>query len=662
MPSIAKTVTAEQLVDLPVPSDLRLAPNGEHVVYCVSPFARKGDNAISSIWIAHVGLEGSARQLTAGIYNDRSPRWSPDGRNIAFLSDRAEAGISCAIYVLSFDGGEPYAITDASNKQSITQIDWSPDGESIAYLSPDELTSEQSDREKTNKDVKVYGEAWPYNRIRLCRLATREVSVVYKRDMHVYRFAWHAHSKSVVMILHSTPDPDSASLPARFRTIVIGSKKSAPLLQFPGRVGESLAWLEDQVYFIGGHTPEAIHSSQKGYIADASTGAWSKYEEEIPSSVHDFRGTSRHIYVRKSEGLATTLHLHGHVIFHTEKEIWAWDAIETAKDETVVAVVLGSTTSPNEVFTLNAGVAADGYARRKEKPTQMSHHSAAIPRDALGTYKPLHCESEDKTTTLDGFFIAPPNSTGEPLPTVVLIHGGPYSRATNAFNVLYHYWYPYIQASGLGYGILCPNYRGGSGRGEHFASQARSKIGTVDYDDVLAVVDEGIKRGLVDKNRMIVGGWSQGGFLSCIAAVRNGRTTQGRSLGWSFKGAMCGAPITCYDMLASTADTPTNEIELVGSAPWATKLQHLRSRKSSPLREIGSARNIPPVLLLHGEADKRVPLAQSVAFHRGLLHRKVPCEFATYSREGHVFQEREHVVDMLERVKRFCDKYLRAGE
>ena len=204
---------------------------------------------------------------------------------------------------------------------------------------------------------------------------------------------------------------------------------------------------------------------------------------------------------------------------------------------------------------------------------------------------------------------------------------------------------------------MYPNYRGGSGHGEKFAAYARGAAGTVDYDDVITLTPHCIEQGLIDKERVMIGGWSQGGFLSYLAAVRNG--THG--LGWSFKAAICGAGVTDWDSMSVSSDMPNFESELGGIAPWCTSSADVRNRRGSPLWELaeaGKAGRIPPVLILHGEMDVRIPLTQAWAFRRGCKKWKVPCEMVTYPREGHGFVERKHFLDMYHRVKKFCDLHI----
>ena len=212
--------------------------------------------------------------------------------------------------------------------------------------------------------------------------------------------------------------------------------------------------------------------------------------------------------------------------------------------------------------------------------------------------------------------------------------------------IVYFYWVPYLVSAG--YTVLCPNYRGGSSHGDGYASQARRGMGTSDYDDVISLLKECISQGYVDKDRVAIGGCSQGGFLAFLAITRQD---------FHFKATICGAGVSDFDSLTMSSDAPWFEEQLAGKAPWGTSADNIKARYGSPIWHMKSVKT--PVLILHGEEDTRVPISQSAAFHRGCLHYGVPCEFVTYPREGHVIKGKEHLIDMLKRIRRFCDLHIR---
>ena len=217
-----------------------------------------------------------------------------------------------------------------------------------------------------------------------------------------------------------------------------------------------------------------------------------------------------------------------------------------------------------------------------------------------------------------------------------------------AFDVPRFHWGPWLAAAG--YAVLCPNYRGSSSRGDNFASYGRGSVGTKDYSDIIDMIKSGIERNLFDPERVAIGGWSQGGFLSYLSVTRQE---------FVFKAAVCGGGISDWDMLVMSSDIPAVEAEMVGGAPWTMNANDLRTRHASAVWHVANgASTKTPVLILHSERDERVPLSQAIAFHRACLFHDIPCQMVIYPREPHMMAERLHRIDMLKRIKQFYDSHL----
>ncbi len=675
MPSTKTTptteLTPEELVDFDVPTEIRVSPSGEQVVYSASPMGQKGEHKNSTLWIAQIEHEKSARQLTSGLYNDRTPQWSPNGESVAFLSDRTDRGKSCAIYILPIQGGEAYPITKAENEQDISMFAWSPNGKFIALVSPDEETAQKKAKKKEKNDVMVFGADWEYNRLRIINLATREVKDLYAKDAHVKAFAWSEDSKQIAYVLQDTPEDDSAHMNGvTFETLSIIHKTKNKITGFPGTIKGPLLWVNTNLYFLAGVEAGMCNTSLQVYSITLKTKNWCEYphDTEQESCVGGLCRNGRLVTIKVQSGLSDQIYwfndvsiLENELILSQNNEITTWDAAETVGGSYVLAFVKSTVSSPGELYSCEV----TGKQRRVQEVIQLSNHGQSISSRHVGNSHDLHCTSSDGTTELDGLFLFPSgspvtSSDQKPLPPAVLIHGGPYRRVTDCFNTSVYHWSPLLLSSGK-CGILLQNYRGGSSHGEAFARHARKGMGTVDYDDIITMVDESVKRGLVDPHNIIVGGWSQGGFLSYLLAIRrNSQTSPGSS--WKTKGAICGAGVTDWAMMAMTSDMPAFEAELGGVVPW---LVGQGGGKADQICRQGSAiwemqgQDIPPILILHGEKDERVPLTQAVAFRRGCQYYEVPFEMAVYPREGHLIKERAHLVDMLKRVSRFCDTCLK---
>jgi dipeptidyl aminopeptidase/acylaminoacyl peptidase len=230
---------------------------------------------------------------------------------------------------------------------------------------------------------------------------------------------------------------------------------------------------------------------------------------------------------------------------------------------------------------------------------------------------------------------------GKRVPLVVLIHGGPTSRWTDAFNGHYSAWAQFLATRG--YAVLLPNVRGSTGYGWQFAIANRGDWGGGDFKDVLAGVDEIVQRGVADENKVGIGGWSYGGYMAMWAVTQTNR----------FKAAVAGAGLSDLAAEFGTEDSPTYDEWFYG-----TPYENLAAfQKSSPITYVKNAKT--PTLILQGENDVVDPIGQSQQFYRGLKRYKVETDLVVYPREGHSFREEKHIIDYLNRLVNWFDRYLK---
>ncbi|KAK3673672.1 hypothetical protein LTR78_006577 [Recurvomyces mirabilis] len=685
----------DDLFSLPVPQSIQISPNSQQILYSTAltwnakfPGA---EHAVSTLWLAETGKADSARQLTAGNSNDRDPRWSPEGDSIAFLSDRgrtAERKESCAIYSLPASGpGEATAITDVANERNIESFRFSPMGGKIAFLSADEKDENRKKKDKEKDDVQVWGEELAFNRLRIVDLGTKAVEVLVSQEQHILEFAWNDDGSAIVFTTTKSTDIESNSLYGTDVWILDLETKKQKRICHIAKMGRDLVWAGKRIYWVGPVAEEWL------------TSAFGVHEVEVPADMSEAanEGTtnkSHHIAYAKTNcalnlsktatgnevlvyvqnGMADEIRLLNgdKTLFSKKRKILAWDAtFTTDSDEVVLALAQGDSNNPTEVYTTTASGGS---------MVQLSHLGQTVKQAGrnFGTTTFLTCQSLDGKVQLECPLVLPfsaaPNNTkpAKPLPTVVLIHGGPYYRHTESFEGLYFMWAPLLLSAG--YSILLADYRGSSGRGEEWASHARGNSGVKeDYEDIIGLTNAAVEQGYADPERLAVGGWSQGGFFSYLCSVRNGL----HGLGWRFQAAIPGAGMTDLDTMALTSDVGFWEQELVASgAAWLSPPSDVRNRRGSALWEfrenVRSGKVVlPAMMILHGEGDVRVPVEQGRGMRRALEQfcaeegkkeegREGPVEwrYVVYPREGHFIVETGHLVDMGRRVVGWVERFL----
>jgi dipeptidyl aminopeptidase/acylaminoacyl peptidase len=228
-------------------------------------------------------------------------------------------------------------------------------------------------------------------------------------------------------------------------------------------------------------------------------------------------------------------------------------------------------------------------------------------------------------------------------PLVVLIHGGPTGRWADAYWSLG--WMQLL--SSRGYAVFCPNVRGSIGYGWSFLVKNRGDWGGEDFKDVMAGVDDLIARGVADPNRLGIGGWSYGGFMSAWAITQTPR----------FKAAVVGA-----GMSDLASEFGTESLDSAQYDQWFYGVPYEKAEgfiKSSPITHLRNARTA--TLILHPENDLIDPIGQAQQLHRGLKHFGVECELVIYPREGHGPQEEKHLLDINRRMLGWFETHLLKG-
>lgn len=641
------------------PSDVSLSPDGSWAVWVAAPHGKTGEHAESGLWVGRVDGSVPARRLTRGGA-DTHPRFSPDGTHVAFLSDRAERG-TAGVYVIDPAGGE--ALPLAVGKRSVEALAWGPDSSTIAFLAPADPDDEDERREKERDDPDVFGERWQLNRVLTCEVgggaggnATADpvpARVVWAGPLHPTALAFSPDGTRIAVVARPTPELDLSTRAAvHLLTLSTGDTGSGGDSGPAGDLvrvattpwAEQLAWTADgsRLVVMGKHTT-SVQSSATVWAVDAHADAEPTVlgpgvEETLCAlDVRTVAGSApAPVVVSVADGIETRLEWRDTgrettTLWEPSGEVLGFDVVVTA-DGPVIAALAHLESGPLEVW---AG--PPGSVR------QLSDHHAAWADIAFGEVRELVTHTADGLT-LHSVVVLPVDAGPGPHPTVVLPHGGPYWRMARNLHCAWHDWSQLLAVAG--YAVVLPNFRGGSGHGNAFATSVNGNP-AVEFDDVEAVIASAVEEGITDPERLGIGGWSNGGFLTAWAVVASRR----------FKAAVMGAGVSHWPAMSMTSDVPTFTGDVAGGSPWSADPG--RSVLDSPLTHAAAVRT--PVLMLHGAEDVRVPPSQSVGFHRALRDSDVPVGLVFYPREPHGIGEARHQQDLMRRVVDWFGTHLPVG-
>ncbi|HEV2222535.1 MAG TPA: S9 family peptidase [Candidatus Acidoferrales bacterium] len=619
----SQRLTPEQALNLHRISDLRFSPDGARLAFTVSE-PPKATNNSQHIWMMDVATR-QVRQYTFSEKIDNSPRWSPDGKFLAFLSNRDEFR---QIYLMPSNGGDAYAITEG--KRNIASFEWSPDGKQIAFVAPDEPTAAEQKKEKDKDDAIVVDHDNKHARIWILDLATKKTRALTDEKWQVRETQWMPSGDR--LIISATDHPESDDDTNRIFSVNVADGKMSLLFAPKGPFGDIRV------------SPDGKHVAYAGARVDGPEPT-DLYVRSINSQPGDpsrnLTGTSLDRPLRGIEwrpdgslmaaaetGFKTTLYSIGadgsaKIINNIVPNPHAFAIASSG----TIAFVGGAATAPPEIYL----TAPNG------SPERVTHLNSSWDSVILSKPSFFHYRSFDGLE-IEGELLKPLDYSGTgAMPLVVLVHGGP----TGAWSDSVDTWGQLLAAHG--FAVAYFNIRGSTGYGEKFVEMNRADWGGADFKDVMAGVDYLVKQGIADPNRLGIGGWSYGGYMAEWAITQTNR----------FKAAVSGAGMVDLVAEFETENGPSYD-------KWFWGLPYNNSEdmlKHSPYLYLKNAHT--PILILQGQADTTDPLGQSTGLYRGLKFYGAPAELVEYPRENHGFREEKHQLDRLNRIVAWYQEHLK---
>jgi dipeptidyl aminopeptidase/acylaminoacyl peptidase len=623
------------LLNIPRLSDPQLSPDGRDVVYARADADWTSGRRVSHIWRARV--EGAEPvQLTSGSDGENGPRWSPDGRTIAFTAKRGSDEFA-QIYLLPVDGGEARQLT--THASAVSELNWTPDGTAIYFKAANPKTAEDRTRERVKDDVYAYDENYKQTHVWKVAVASKSETRVTDGEFSVTSYELSDDGRKIVYLRQPTPLLGSGD---ESDVWVANADGSSAVQLTKNTVQETNALLSpdnSQVLFISqANAKFDIYYNGRLFLVPAGGGAaraivgenepldvdravWSRDGKSIYMLVN--LGVHEELFVVPASGGKPKQVTDGrHNI----------GALTTAADR--LAFTISGSTSGGEINVMGTG---------ESTPRQVTHVFDYLTRDfKIGRQEAIQWKGADGVT-VEGIVTYPIDyQPGQKYPLAVMTHGGPqaadkYSVGSMAYEIQV--------LAGKGYVSLQPNYRGSTGYGDPFLRDMIGHYFQNAHLDVLAGADELIRRGIADPDRMVKMGWSAGGHMTNKIITTTDR----------FRAASAGAGAAQWISMYAQSDIRAFRTPWFGGTPWQKNAPIEAYWNNSPLKDVANVKT--PTLFFVGERDPRVPMPQSIEMYRALKSNGVPTHLYVAPREPHGWAELRHQLFKLNAEIEWFEKY-----
>jgi dipeptidyl aminopeptidase/acylaminoacyl peptidase len=619
-----------------------VSPDGSRVVYTVNEAVMTPEKSefVSQIWMANIATKQNV-QLTFGEKTSTNPKWSPDGKWIAFLSNRKDNRNN--LYRLNIDGGEAEPLTEL--KTNISDYNWSPDGRFIAYTMSDPKTEDEEKNDKGRNDFRWVDENLKMSRLYVIPVekdtnGKREARKLTTGNYNVGEFDWSPDGSHIAFSHSKTPNANDWTT-ADVSIVDVATTNVTPLANTPAAEdsplyspdGKSIAMLVTdnpprwaqagtiQIFPANGGQPKTLAGTFDG---QPDIAGWS--------------ADGKKIYFAEAKGTGTQLYavdVAANRIDSIKHDPAVFGAISVNRSGTTWSFVRQSPDTPGDVYVSSVNDFA---------PVQISHANADVKLPVIGRTEVVRWKSKDGKD-IEGLLTYPVGyQQGQRVPLILNVHGGP----TGVFQQTFiggRGVYPLATFAARGYAILRVNPRGSSGYGTDFRRANMKDWGGADYQDLMSGVDKVIEMGVADPERLGVMGWSYGGYMTTWIVTQTKR----------FKAASAGAPVTNLMSFNGTADIPAFVPDYFGGQFWEALDLY---QKHSPIFNVKGVTT--PTMIEQGDADVRVPISQGYEFYNALKVQGVPTRMLVLPRQPHGPNEPKMQLAAMNANLEWFDKYIGA--
>ena len=683
------TPTLEESLSLKSIGDPKISPDGRFVAYQLQETNWKDNEFVRQIWLVNVET-GKSIQLTRGKKSAGGADWSPDGRWLAFVTEREPSAIepvapagktkevteekkeekkdakaedkkdesgkpaATQIWLISPGGGEAWQLT--KSETDIGEFHWSKDSKFIAFTADAPESKASKDRKEKYSDYEVFEKDYRQNQLWTVNVTEAEknyLPAVAKRliadlSLNVTDFAWSPDSTQIAFAATANPllafrgDQDIYLLDlsknnSTKKIVALPGPDSNPMFSPDGKeLAFQTALAQPYFYYANGH----IAVVQLARVLDkpaATLGdvrdVTAKFNEDPypidwgPDGIYFGAEQKTNAHLFRADPLS------GEIRRITSPDTLLLEEASFTPDFKSLAFITEDATHTRELFVSRVAPFA---------PKKLTDMSAQVKDWTLGTAEVISWKSQDGTV-IEGILRKPANyDPSRKYPLFVHIHGGPTGSSEPTLAPV-GYAYPVQQFLAKGALVLEPNYRGSAGYGAAFRALNVRNLGVGDMWDVMSGVDYLIAKSIADPNKLAAMGWSEGGYISSFLTTHTDR----------FKAISEGAGISDWMTYYVNTDITPFTRQYLHATPWDDPEIYA---KTSPISTIKQAKT--PTLIQQGSNDKRVPVPDSYELYRGLQDQGVESRMVLYTGFGHGINKPKSLHALLQSNLDWFDHYI----